>query len=126
MGKSSNVRIGKQAEEIAAQYLLDLGWELIERNFRTRSGEIDLIGRDGETLVFVEVKSNRQTGFGPPEMRVDQRKQEKIAHTAECYLYSRQIIDQDCRFDVIALQWRMGRDGDKPELHHYRNAFWLE
>ncbi|HNR67510.1 MAG TPA: YraN family protein [bacterium] len=121
-GKSA-VEIGRQAEEIAARYLLGLGWELIERNFRTKQGEIDLIARDDQTLVFVEVKSNRQARFGRPEERVDERKQRQIARVAEQYLYLKQIFDQDCRFDVIALQWQSEHADREPLLQHYRNAF---
>ena len=120
--KPSRVQVGREGEDFAAQYLLKMGWELIERNFRTREGEIDIIAREDNTLVFVEVKSNRQQRFGPPELRVDERKQRQIARTAEQYLYSRQIVDMDCRFDVITVDLAQ----QPPQIKHIENAFWLE
>jgi len=104
-GTNSRMRLGRQGEEIAAQYLRNKGYDIVERNFRAERGEIDIIARDRETLVFVEVKSARSRTFGNPEDRVDLRKQRQIGKVASAYLLEKDAEDSDCRFDVIAVQF---------------------
>ncbi|MBD3376086.1 YraN family protein [candidate division KSB1 bacterium] len=113
--------LGKRGEEIAAQYLQKMGMELLAQNFRTKRGEIDLILNDCGTLVFVEVKTATTPVFGPPETWVDRKKQHKVAHVAQEYLWQNRIENRDCRFDVIGVWYN-------PQLtiKHYRNAFWME
>ena len=107
---------GSRYESVAAVCLQQRGYTILERNFSSREGEIDLIARDGEYLVFVEVKYRANVGFGEPTEAVGFAKQEKIRKTAQYYLYKNQVSqDQQCRFDVVAIL------GDQVEV--ITNAF---
>ncbi len=106
---SRNREVGDAAEDRALSHLVDRGLRLVERNYRCRSGEIDLIMRDGEHLVFVEVRFRRQGRFGSAVDTVDHRKQRKLTTAASHYLLSRGV-DRPCRFDVISLDDRGGLD----------------
>ena len=96
---------GQRKEQTAEAYLTGLGYEILERNYRCRQGEIDLIARDGRYLVFIEVKYRNSAKCGDPLEAVDRRKQAKILYTARQYLagcgYSSQT---PCRFDVVAIR----------------------
>jgi putative endonuclease len=108
--------IGSRYEEAAAAFLKDQGYEIVERNYRDRQGEIDLIARDGPYLVFVEVKYRKDTGTGYPEEAVHGGKQKKIRRTASYYMYSRGLGEETpCRFDVVAITGS--------EIRVIRNAF---
>jgi len=95
---------GDTAEDLAAQHLIKAGLRILTRNFRVQGGEIDCIALDGQTLVFVEVRLRRHTGFGGAAASIDRRKQQRIIHAARCYLqrYPRQA-DRPCRFDCILM-----------------------
>lgn len=96
--------MGSRYEEAAAAFLKEQGYEILERNYRDRYGEIDIIGRDGNYLVFVEVKYRTGNRSGYPEEAVYTRKQERIRHTASYYLYSRRLSQETpCRFDVVSI-----------------------
>jgi len=110
---------GAWGEEVALRYLLERGYELVERNYRTRYGELDLILRDGDSLVFVEVKLRRGTGFGGPLEAVTTRKQTTIRCLAEQYLSERDPVFDAVRFDVVGVLIASG----KPRLQHVENAF---
>jgi|SRR3989338_3237685 len=112
--------LGKQGEEIAAKYLLQHGYEIIEKNFRSQQGEIDLVARDGKFLVFVEVKSYSFRSYGSPVGAVRKSKKQSITHAAETYLYKKGIKDTYCRFDVVSIYKRM--DGSRA-VELYKNAF---
>ncbi|HHV93167.1 MAG TPA: YraN family protein [Firmicutes bacterium] len=94
---------GDLYEEIAAGYLQGLGYEILARQYRTRRGEIDLVARDGDTIVFVEVKGRQAARFGLPQEAVDRRKQRRILHSAQHFLWSRGLFDWLCRFDVVVI-----------------------
>lgn len=111
---------GQQAEEKARRYLCKQGLKLVTRNFRSRYGEIDLIMRERDTLVFVEVRYRSNQTFGLAEETVDWRKQARLRATAEYYLQSEKVSrDQPCRFDVMAIS---GHD-KKMTINWYTNAF---
>jgi len=93
---------GYSAEERAAMFLVDQGLDIVARNFRTRFGEIDLVARDGTTLVFVEVRSRAPGGFGDAASSITAAKQGRIASAARFYL-STLTREPPCRFDVITL-----------------------
>lgn len=96
--------IGTRKEELAAQYLGSQGVRILERNFRCRQGEIDLIGKEEDYLVFFEVKYRKTAKKGLPEEAVDARKQQKIRYTAQYYLYQHRYSEEtSCRFDVISI-----------------------
>jgi putative endonuclease len=93
---------GYSAEERAAMFLVGQGLDIVARNFRTRFGEIDLVARDGATLVFVEVRSRAPGGFGDAASSITAAKQRRIASAARLYL-STLTREPPCRFDVITL-----------------------
>jgi putative endonuclease len=99
----SKWQMGQAAEEAAAHFLLQQGYEVIERNFRTRQGEIDIIAKDGAVLVFVEVRSGHGKALYQPEETVNHKKQAKLRHMAEVYLSRKNWGDISCRFDVAAV-----------------------
>lgn len=108
---------GAAYEQCAAQYLKQKGYHILEQNFRCRQGEIDLIARDGEYLVFVEVKYRRDTRMGEGSEAVDGRKQRRITDCARYYLYChREYQDSPCRFDVVTICGE--------EIRLLQDAFW--
>lgn len=108
--------LGTAWEEQAAEFLKREGCEILERNFRGKRGEIDLIARDGRYLVFVEVKYRKTAGSGLPEEAVNYRKQQTISRVALEYLLKQRLPEtMPCRFDVVAIC------GNR--IRHIRNAF---
>ncbi|MEN8257078.1 MAG: YraN family protein [Thermodesulfobacteriota bacterium] len=110
--------LGKEGERQAGLYLEKQGLVIIERNFRTRSGEIDLVVRDKKELVFVEVKTRSGTDFGTALEAVHSRKCRQIVRVASEYLLQNDGFDQPVRFDVIGILL-----GDNPQFEHIKNAF---
>ncbi|MBS1212618.1 MAG: YraN family protein [Proteobacteria bacterium] len=100
--KPGHLAVGERAEEAALNYLLGQGMTLVERNFRCRQGEIDLVMRDGSGLVFVEVRYRTSTRFGSPLESVDARKRGRLVTAASRYIVVRRV-DSPVRFDVVAL-----------------------
>lgn len=97
-------QIGSRFEEMAASYLQDAGYEILERNYRDRLGEIDIVARDGRYLVFVEVKYRANSEKGDPAEAVHGGKQRRIRNGARGYLYRHGLgEDVACRFDVVAV-----------------------
>ncbi|MBN2789994.1 MAG: YraN family protein [Candidatus Delongbacteria bacterium] len=120
MCEYNNRNTGTIGEDIAAGYLSTLGYEIIKRNFQySNFGEIDIIAKDKNVLVFVEVKANRTSQFGNPVLRVGISKQRQIYKVAQIYMLYNNIRNTDCRFDVIAIE--MGYE--KNEITHIENAF---
>lgn len=100
----NNRKVGSAQEDRAAAYLQDQGMEILERNFRNRSGEIDMIGRHEGYLVFVEVKYRSGNSQGSPAEAVDFRKQRQICKVADYYRMMHQLDDQTpIRYDVVAI-----------------------
>lgn len=115
--KQNNRQKGSRYEEQAAAFLAGAGYQIIERNFRCRTGEIDIIAKEASVLVFAEVKYREGAGCGAPAEAVDRRKQKKIADTARYYLLTHGYgEDTACRFDVVAI---LGL-----EVQLYKDAFW--
>ncbi len=110
---------GAWGEELALRFLTRRGYALVERNYRTRYGELDLIVRQGSTLVFVEVKMRRGTGFGDPLEAVTPRKQATIRSLAEQYLLDREPVFDSLRFDVVGIHVGKGA----PRIRHVTDAF---
>ena len=111
---------GRRSEDRAAEFLLARGYELVERNFTSRYGEIDLVCRDGDTLVFVEVKMRRPSSYGTAEEAVSPAKQRRLINAAEDYLQRTGDSETPARFDVVA----MGRParGEDASIRLIRNA----
>ena len=100
----NNRETGSRFEEMAAGYLRDMGYVILERNYRTRLGEIDIIARDGKALVFIEVKYRMNLEKGDPAEAVHGQKQRRIRNAARMYLYRHQLGEEvPCRFDVVAI-----------------------
>ncbi|MGE0084558.1 MAG: YraN family protein [Desulfococcaceae bacterium] len=112
-------QFGQDSEALAAELLCQKGYEIIDRNWRTKEGEIDIVAKDGETLVFVEVKARRSRGFGHPKYAVNQKKQQKLSLTALSYLKMTSQLHSKARFDVVTLI----SAGNCPEIEIVRNAF---
>ena len=113
--------LGDRGENLAARYLEERGFRVLERQLRGRHGELDLIAMDGETVVFVEVKTRTTRGAGDPAEAVTFAKQKRITQSALTYLKRRGWLERRTRFDVVSILWN-GGDG-KPEIQHYRSAF---
>lgn len=111
--------LGTRGENIAAAYLESKGFSIIARNYRQKSGEIDIICKDGDTHVFVEVKTRKDHGFGHPTEAVTSRKQMQIYRTALMYLSSNDLFEEPVRFDVIGVLL----DQSAPDITHIINAF---
>jgi putative endonuclease len=114
--KENRKETGRSGEDAAVQYLKKQGYSIIERNYRLRIGEIDIIARDGEYLVFIEVKTRRGGSFGSPFEAVDVRKQRQIVKVALAYLQGREV---PVRFDVVAVHL----DGRTFRVELLKNAF---
>jgi putative endonuclease len=116
----SRQALGRWGETLAAQFLTQQGYLVIERNYRTPYGEIDLIVQKADTLVFVEVKTRSTDAYGLPETAVTDQKRQHIISAAEAYLQAQQNQNRLWRIDVIAI--RRFRDSTQPEIVHFENA----
>ncbi len=115
----TRISTGKRGEELAAAYLAEAGYRIVERNYRCIFGEIDIVAEEGETLVFVEVKSRRSDAYGDPQLAVGHRKQNKLSRIAMHYLEEKRLRHHPARFDVVAV--KLPPSHQKIEL--IRNAF---
>lgn len=113
-------RIGAWGEEVASQYLEAKGYQILARNWRTQEGEVDLVAQEGETVVFVEVKTRTSKDFGWPEDSVTTTKQRRLQRSAMAYLMDQDLIDVPWRIDVIAID--RNRSGGVERLEHYIDA----
>ena len=113
--RQNNRAVGETYERKAAAYLKSLGYEIIEYNFRCRQGEIDIIAKDGEYLVFCEVKYRSGTKAGTPMEAVDYKKQRIISRCELVYITKKRLGEIPCRFDVVSVT--------DQEIHILKNAF---
>jgi len=118
--KISTKAVGDRGENLAVDFLIQKGYVLLQRNYRKRYGEVDIIAREGGTLIFCEVKRSRYEGDSHPELRVDRKKQIKITRCARSYLSDDPPAFESIRFDIITVTSRQGRD----IIEHIENAFW--
>ena len=110
---------GQKSEDVATQYLKKRGYKILERNFRWRGGEVDIIAKNRDVIVFVEVRSLSDSVINPIET-VGPKKRKKIISGAFSYLLKESLYENvDCRFDVIGIIWK----GDKFEIEHIKDAF---
>jgi len=101
--------LGRQGEAVAAEKLAALGYEIVARNYRCGSGEIDLVARHHETWVFVEVRARRSDKFGTPEESITPRKRAHLVASAQSYLQEKQLSDVAWRIDVVAVEFSAGK-----------------
>lgn len=113
--------LGKRGEDAAAGFLRARGFQIIEQGRRYRFGELDLVAIDGDSIVFVEVKTRTSDDRGTPADAVDRRKRERLTRAALAYLKSKRLLDRRTRFDVVAVVWP-DPDGE-PKIEHLRGAF---
>ena len=100
---TKNITLGKQGEDIAAEFLIKKHYKVIDRNFKARYGEIDLIALDGKTLVFVEVKTRTTDRFGTPEEAITARKLYELVKTSEYYVLQHPDLLKLTRIDVVGI-----------------------
>ncbi|HIJ87403.1 MAG TPA: YraN family protein [Desulfuromonadales bacterium] len=119
---TGNKKTGELGEEVAANYLIARGYRILERNFRCKGGEVDVIVRDPEdkSLVFIEVKARRGLSYGVPQLAVTPFKQRQISKAALTWLSKNRLHDTNARFDVIAIL--LHTDGQHV-IDHIKNAF---
>ena len=109
---------GRIGEDIATIYLQQSGYTIIERNFECKIGEIDIIAKDKNEIVFIEVKTRASALYGLPKEAVDQTKKKHIYRSAEFYIYIRHLENYPVRIDVIEVYKKQG----KFKVHHIKNA----
>jgi putative endonuclease len=117
----ARLKTGKKGEELAADYLTKAGYRIVERNYRCVFGEIDIVAEEGDTLVFVEVKSRHSSSYGEPQLAVDYRKQRKISTVALNYIEEKHKQGRNARFDVVSV--KLSSSGHAIDL--IKNAFEL-
>ncbi len=120
MGDGDRKPLGTRGEEVACSALKRAGYRLLKRNYRCPLGEIDIIARQGRTIVFVEVKSESGPRGILPKDRVDERKQRKMIHVAQFFLKGKRLRDVSARFDVVQVMFQ--EDGP-PWVEIIVNAF---
>lgn len=115
------LELGKFGEELALRKIKRLGYKKIVRNFRCPLGEVDIIAKDGDTLVFMEIKTRKGRSIGYAKEAVNARKKRQISKVALAYMKSKDCSDLRARFDVVAIS--LGRG--KPEIEVIKDAFEL-
>jgi len=119
--KNKQSSVGKIGEDLAANFLEEKGYAILERNYRFSHGELDIIAEKDNMLIFIEVKTKKHGDFGDPINWIKRGKQLQMGRIARGYLYERNITDRDCRFDVVLVTWEHGLW----KIDHLENAFWL-
>ena len=115
-----NQEVGRRGENAAARYLEMLGYEILERNWRCPAGEVDIVARDMDAVVFVEVKTRTSLAKGLPSEAVDEAKRARYEKIAGWYLRDYEFVDVPVRFDIVAL---LVVADDRALVRHYCNAF---
>jgi putative endonuclease len=115
----ARVILGKTGEDLACAELETRGYAIIARRYRRRIGEIDIVARDGETIVFVEVKARDSRDFGEAAEAVTAFKRRRMTQIAIDYMARHRLSDRPCRFDVVSIHFDAGR----PEIEIFQNAF---
>ena len=109
---------GKLGEELAVNYLIEKGYEILERNWRNIHKEIDIIAKDGTDLVIVEVKTRQTDEYGDPDVAVTKQKQWRLISAANAYVFQNRL-DINTRFDIISIIFKDG----EPVIEHIEDAF---
>jgi len=118
--KDKRHQFGKDSEQLAVEYLQKNGYMIIQRNYRTRGGEIDIIAKENNTLVFIEVKSRTTTRYGHAIQSLTRQQQKRLSKTALTYLHQHKMKNQSARFDVVAIQ---KNEYAGTEIRLIKNAF---
>ncbi|MCL4115591.1 UNVERIFIED_CONTAM: hypothetical protein GTU68_058638 [Idotea baltica] len=112
--------LGNRGEQLAACYLKQQKYRILDTQHRNTYGEVDIIAKDGDCIVFVEVKTRSSTEAGRPLEAVDRRKQQRLTRIALAWLKQKKKLGDAARFDVVSIVWR---EDAEPELQHFQNAF---
>jgi putative endonuclease len=116
--------LGAKGEEIAVRYLKKSGYRIVERNYRVKLGEIDIIAEEGDDLVFIEVKTRSDTVFGSPFESVTAQKQKQLSKVALEYTCKKNCHDRPCRFDVVGILFQEGSNRfEDASIELLQNAF---
>lgn len=116
--KQDNRSTGFLGEDLASKALINKGFKILERNFSNKFGEIDIITKDQDVLVFVEVKAKKGTDFGLPEEMINAHKLQKIRRMAEVYMNGKNL---PCRIDIVAIT--LSETNELLQLNHYENVY---
>lgn len=116
----SHRQIGNEAEDLACSFLTDKGWQILERNYYYGHSEIDIIAREGNTIVFIEVKMRSGTRFGNPIEFVNEKKIGHVFRAAEHWAREHEVSDAPMRFDVIGI---LKIKGKSSEIEHFADAY---
>ena len=111
--------VGQRGEDLAVDYIQNSGYTVLERNYRCKLGEVDIIARDNDTLVFIEVRTRSSIDFGLPQESINRRKRHQISKVALEYLTRKKLKNIPARFDVIAISLK----GEKEKVEHFKDAF---
>lgn len=114
-----NIVVGIKGEEISAEYLIKKGYSILEKNYRSKYGEIDLITLDDKEIVFIEVKTRTNLKYGMPCEAVNNKKKKCIIRTAKQYIYINKYENLDIRFDIIEIYL----SENKYKINHLKNVF---
>lgn len=117
-------KLGKIGEVIAYRYLKRCGYTVLERNYKTRIGEIDIVAEDGDVLAFVEVKMRRSDTYGLPEEAINLKKMRKLERLAQLYIKHKNLYNRKARFDIVSILARK-RFGRK-SIRLIKNAFCVD
>src|SRR5919202_1195203 len=112
-------QLGKSGEDLACRELERRGYAILARRYRRKGGEVDIVARDGPTLVFIEVKARDGSSFGEPPEAVTALKRLRMARLATDYIMRQHLREGPCRFDVVSIQF----DGGRPVVEIFQNAF---
>lgn len=115
-------KLGRQSEDLAVDFLKQKGYGILERNFRSPWGEIDIIAQDKDFLVFIEVRSLSSSYFAQPDETITRSKKRKLVKSAQYYFLKRNLRETFSRFDVVSIAY----EGTQPKITLYANAFSLE
>jgi len=116
-------KLGNRGEKIAAKVLRKQGYRIIEKNYHSRLGEIDIVAKEDESIVFVEVKTRCSTDFGLPEEALSYDKRRRLSKLALGYLAHRRIKDTNCRFDVVSILMDNKKVSKVKHIELIKNAF---
>ena len=119
---TERIFIGKQGEDIALDFLKKQGYKILERNFRSKLGELDIIAKDKNTICFVEVKARSSAEKGSGFDAITKDKQHKLSKLALAYLKGNNLLKEPARFDVVSVEW----DGSTNKTELIKNAFSLD
>ena len=120
---TDRVRLGRLGEELAGRFLREQGYQILTTNYRCPQGEVDIVARDGEEVVFVEVRTRRSQGFGTPQESLTRPKMRRLVATCQDYLQGYGGADTNWRIDLVSV--RLDQGNRLKDIDHLRHAIQL-